>query len=269
MTDERLKRVGEVFSIPFDKIIIDENINNGRIDFGDLNELADSIEQSGLRVPLLVKKIRGEEKYTLIQGKRRFKAIEILVNRGVEFAGIKCFAAPLNYSIENSLFDQIVMNDGKPYSNLEQGHVFSQLVERGFTVADISKKVAKSSTHILNCVSLVALPKKVQDLISSGAVSGLTAVELSKVVKTEDELIQKLEEAVETAPIASDGTKKKVTKKNVSDVAITSPMKKLEEVKKRISEMENVNPELTQFFNKLVSRLKAGESIESLIELFQ
>lgn len=268
MSEERLKRAGEVFLVPFDKIEIDETINNGRVDFGDLNELANSIEESGLRVPLLVKKSRGEDKYVLIQGKRRLKAIEILINRGVEFAGIKCFLALPNYTIENSLFDQIIMNDGKPYSTLEQGIVFSQLIERGYSIADISKKVAKSPSHITNCIEIASLPKKVRDLVSAGSVSGLTAVELSKVVNTEDELVEKLEEAVEAAPVAADGTKKKVTKKNVKEVANLSPIKKLEEVK-NILKAEGVESDAANTFLTLMSRLKAGESVESLVELFK
>jgi hypothetical protein len=36
MSDERLKRSGEVFLIPFDKIVISEEFNAGRIDFGEL-----------------------------------------------------------------------------------------------------------------------------------------------------------------------------------------------------------------------------------------
>lgn len=267
--DERLKRAGEVFLVPFEQIVIDENINNGRIDLGNLEELANSIEESGLRMPLLVKKERGQDKYVLMQGKRRLKAIEILINRGVEFAGIKCFLALPNYSLENSLFDQIVMNDGKPYSNLEQGLVFNQLIDRGYSLTDIAKKIGKSITHVVNCSEIASLPKKVQDMVASGSVSGLTAVDLAKVVSSEDELISKLEDAVESAPVAADGTKKKVTKKNVSEVANLSPMKKLEEVKKLISETDGVNLKLAEFFVKLVSRLKAGENVDSLIELFK
>lgn len=268
MSEERLKRTGEVFLIPFENIVIDDEINSGRIDFGDLEELATSIQESTLRVPLLVQKIRGEEKYILIQGKRRLKAIDILIRRGVDIPGVKCFIVSKNYNIENSLFDQIVMNDGKPYTSLEQGIVFSQLVGRGYSVQDISRKTGKSNTHINNCIEIASLPKRVQDLISSGSVSGLTAVELSKVVTNEDELILKLEDAVDTAPVDSEGNKKKVTKKNIKQIASASPLKRLEEVREALK-TEGVESELTMFFEKLVSRLKAGEPVDSLVELFR
>jgi len=46
-------------------------------------------------------------------------------------------------------------------------------------------------------------------------------------------------------------------------------MKKLEEVKKLIGETDGVNLKLAEFFVKLVSRLKAGENVDSLVELFK
>ena len=268
MSEERLKRAGEIVLVPVEQIIVSDEINNGRIDFGDLNELADSIENSTLQVPLTVQKVKNENKYVLIQGKRRFKAIQILLGRGVEYKAVKCVQVPHNYAIENTLFDQIVLNDGKPYSNLEQGMVFAQLVGRGFTAQDIAKRVGKSLTHIANCIEMSALPKKVRDMVAKGSVSGHTAVELSKVVSNEDELVSKLENAVESAPVKSNGKKKKVTKKAIKQIANTSPLKKMDDVKK-ILKAEGVKNNLTEFFDKFVSRLKAGESTESLVELFK
>lgn len=268
MSEDRLKRTGEVFLIPFDKIIIDETINNGRLDFGDLNELANSIEENGLRVPIFVKKIRNEDRYTLIQGKRRMKAIKLLLDRGIDIQGIKCFVTAKNYSIETSLFDQIILNDGKPYSSLEQGVVFSQLVERGYSVQDIAKKTGKNNTHIATCIEMASLPKKVRDLVAAQAISGLTAVNLSKVVKTEEELIEQVETAVEHSPSSPDGTKKKVTNKSIKSLASASPLKKLEETKERLK-AEGIKNHFTELFDRIVSRLKANEDVDSLMELFK
>jgi len=266
--EERLKRTNEIFLVPFDKIVIDEDINNGRIDFGDLAELAESIKESGLRIPILVKKSRGEDQYVLVQGKRRLKAIEMLIANGIEFAGVKCFLAPQNYSIENSLFDQIIMNDGKPYSNLEQGIVFTQLVDRGFEIKEIAKKVAKSVTHIGNCIEIAFLPKAVRNLVAAGSVSGLTAVELSKIVKNDDELIEKLKDAIVNAPTTLKGQKKKVTSKNIKQIAYTSPFKKLEEVRIALR-IKNVSNDFTEFIDKLIPLLKSDEPIESIANLFK
>jgi ParB family chromosome partitioning protein len=268
MSKERLKRAGEIFLIPFEKIVIGNEFNKHRTDFGDLNELAESIENCGLQIPIKVKKMKDEDKYILVQGKRRLRAIGILINRGVEFAGVKCFVVSPKYNVDDSLFDEINMNTGKPYSSLEQGSVFAQLVERGYSIVQISEKIPKSISYITNCIEIASLPKRIRDLVASGSVSGLTAVELSKVVDNEDELLKKLEDAVEAAPTDSEGKKKKVTKKNVKEVANLSPIKKLEEVK-NILKAEGIETDAAKTFLTLMSRLKAGENAESLVELFK
>lgn len=159
------------------------------------------------------------------------------------------------------------LNDGKPYSNLEQGIVFSQLVDRGYTATEIAKKTGKSITHVNNCMEIAALPKKARDLVANGSVSGLTAVNLYKVVNNEDELVKQLETAVNEAPTTSDGTKKKITSKNIEKISSMSPMKKLEFVKDTLK-ADNKQGELVEFFCKMYSRLKTGQSAESLLELF-
>jgi ParB/RepB/Spo0J family partition protein len=268
MENDRLKRVGETFVIPFANIVIDETINNGRIDFGDIEELAKSIEESGLRIPVLVQKVRNEEKYILIQGKRRMKAIELLINRGVDFPFVKANVTPKGYSIENSLFDQIILNDGKPYTSLEQGLIFAQLSDRGYSIQEIATKTGKSTSHISSCIEIASLPKKVRDMVGSGSVSGLTAVALAKTVGSEDELIVKLEAAVENAPTTKSGEKKKITNKNIKQISELSPLKKLEAVKEELKN-EGIKNDSVELFEKLLSRLKAKESVESIVELFK
>jgi len=268
MSTERLQRVSEVFLVPFNQIVISDEINNARIDMGDIDELASSIECSGLKTPLLVKKARGENEYVLIHGKRRYEAIKSLISKGVDYPKVKCFCAPLNYKTEDSLFDQILLNDGKPYSNLEQGIVFAQLLDRGYNISEISKKIGKSITHVNACIEMSSLPKKVQNMIADHSVSGHTAVQLSKIVETEEELLNQLETAVDNAPATPDGGKKKVTARSIEKVATLSPMKKLEMLKDALKQ-QNYETPLAQFFYKLVSRVKAGESVDSLMELFK
>ena len=265
---ERLKRCGELFSIPFEQIIVDEENNNKRIVYEEIESLSLSIENTGLKVPLMVKKEKDRENFVLLHGHRRFRAIKLAIERGVEFAGIKCQIVPQNYSMDNVLFDMITMNDGKPFSNLEQGLVFTQLKDRGFTETAISEKVGKSISHVRNCIEMAALPKSVQNMIASGTVSGGTAVELSKAVGTEDELVSKLESAIEAAPVASDGKKKKVTKKNVAVIASSSPLKKLEDVRDALKR-EGISNNMVDVFTKLVSRLKNKAAVENIVELFR
>ena len=203
---------------------------NKRVDYGDIDSLAESILSSGLKTPILLKKIRGEDKYELIHGHRRYRGIQKLIQRGESFPRIKAFLAPQNYTEDDVLLDMIVMNDGKPFNNYEQGLVFLQLVHRGFTETEISSRVGKSTTHIRNCVEMGRLPKSIQNEIAQGNVSGLTAVDIVKQSNSEEEAIDTLQESIKKAQAENNGEKKKATSRHAS--ISLSPFKTLEKVKK-------------------------------------
>jgi hypothetical protein len=109
------------------------------------------------------------------------------------------------------------------------------------------------------------LPKKVQDLIRGGVVSGLTAVELSKKIADESELIANLEQAIESAPASLFGEKKKLTKRSISQIATISPIKKLIKVGQTLKE-EGVDEKYSSLIELLVTMLKdKNTSVETIV----
>jgi ParB family chromosome partitioning protein len=74
--------------IPLEQIVPSPN-NKYRI--CDIEELADSIEVDGLLHNLTVRKLPDSGEYELISGERRFRALQLLVSRGLErFAAAPC-----------------------------------------------------------------------------------------------------------------------------------------------------------------------------------
>lgn len=264
---ERLQRNGEVFLVPFEQIIVDEEKNNKRTDYGDIEELATSIAESGLKTPVLLKKVRGEEKYELMYGHRRMRAINLLISRGVEFPRVRAFLAPPNYGQDDILLDMIIVNDGKPFNNFEQGLVFVQLKGRGFTEAEISKRVGKSTTHIHNCIEMASLPKVVQNEIAAGNISGGTAVSIFKNAASEEEAILFVQGSIANAAKESGGKKKKATSRHADNVAL-SPLKTLEKVAELLKEGKIENSKVS-LLKSLLSRVKAKVKPEDIIELFK
>jgi len=49
-----------VFLVPFEQIVVNEEKNNLRADYGNIEELATSIAESGLKNPILLKKLEGK-----------------------------------------------------------------------------------------------------------------------------------------------------------------------------------------------------------------
>lgn len=265
--NERLQRNGEVFLVPIDSIVVDEEKNNKRIDYGDIEALANSILHSGLKTPVSLKKFRGEDKYELTHGHRRLRAIKHLASKGIDFPRVRAFLNPSNYNEDDVLVDMIVMNDGKPLTNYEQGLVFVQLTHRGFKEKEISERVGRSISYIHNCIEMAELPKNIQNKIADGSISGLTAVEIFKNSEDENEASKFVEESIEKAKEENGGKNKKATKRHASNVS-KSPMKTLESLKSLLEEKEIEN-EKTELLKKVVSRLKAKETPEDFIKLFE
>lgn len=265
---ERLQRNGEVFLVPIDQIVVDEAKNNKRTDYGDIEELAQSIaSESGLKTPILLKKIRGEEKYELIHGHRRMRAIQLLISKGVEFPRVRAFLAPVNYTQDDVLLDMIIMNDGKPFNNYEQGLVFVQLKGRGFTETEISKRVGKSTTHIHNCIEMASLPKVIQNEIAAGNISGGTAVSIFKNAENEEEAVLFVQNTILKAKEESGGKQKKATSRHAENAAL-SPIKTLERVAELLEE-HKINNSKVSLFKALLSRSRAKVKPEDFIELFK
>lgn len=260
---ERLKRNGEVLLVPIENIVVNEEKNNKRVDYGDIEELANSILNSGLKNPILVKKIRGEENYELMHGHRRFRAIRSLIERGEEFPRVRAFIAPKDYNEDDVLLDMIVMNDGKPLNNYEQGLVYVLLGNRGFSPKEISQRVGKSIPHIHNCTKMAKLPKSIQNEIATGNLSGLTATEIYENSSSEEEAVAIVKDSVEKAKAEGKKVTKRFATKNVS----LSPTKTLERVKEILSE-KNITSKEAEVFRKVLGRLKAKETPEAIAELF-
>jgi ParB family chromosome partitioning protein len=260
---ERLKRNGEVLLVPVEQIIVNEEKNNRRVDYGDIAELAESILNSGLKNPILVRKVRGEETYELMHGHRRFRAIQSLIEKGEEFPRVRAFIAPKNYNEDDVLLDMIVMNDGKPLNNYEQGLVYFALENRGFTIKEISKRVGKSVPHIHNCLNMAKLPKPIQNEVAAGNLSGLTATEIVKNSESEEEALNVVKQSIEKAKAEGKKVTKRFATKNVS----LTPTKTLERVKEILNE-KNITSKEAEVFKKVLGRLKAKETPEAIAELF-
>lgn len=162
-----------VDKVPFSSIIFGER---RRIDYGNLEELADSIRTKGLIHPLAVK-FTGDNQYLLLAGGRRYKALELLGETSIP---VRVFTRDLNEleirSIE--LEENIQRNDFtwqektlmvKEIDTLHRELYGSQLSggvksnpdatpeERGWGQADTAKLLGKDQTTISKDIKLATL----------------------------------------------------------------------------------------------------------------
>ena len=117
---------------------------NSRQDF-DLDGLCSSIKENGVLNPVTVIKTKndeGEERYRLVDGERRYRAVMRLIDEGVEIPRIPALCIPKMDDSE-LLLQQVVRNEGKPFNEYEYAIACQKFVQFGFTKDESRKRLVK------------------------------------------------------------------------------------------------------------------------------
>lgn len=129
-----------------------------------LADLANSIQQHGVMQPIVVRKsIKG---YTLVAGERRLKASR-LANKTKIPAIIK------QITDDEMMILAIIENlQRENLTAIEEAQSYQQLMTHlGLTQAEVATKLGKSRPYIANMLRLLALPSRIQHLITSQKLS--------------------------------------------------------------------------------------------------
>lgn len=129
-----------------------------------LNELAQSISESGLIQPLVVRQVNGS--YELIAGERRWRASKLA---GVTEVPVVVRELAESQAFLLALIENIQREDLNP---IEEAAAFQRLiVEFSMTQQDVAEKVGKSRPSVANALRLLNLPESVRDLLASGQIT--------------------------------------------------------------------------------------------------
>lgn len=145
-------RTSIIRRIPVERIV--PNMLQPRKDFGNIEELAESIKEKGILEPILVRPRDG--KFEIIAGERRFRA--------AKFAGLNevpCidYDIPDNEALELSIIENIQRKDLNIY---EQAYSLKSLSEiYGYTHEDIAKKLSRSRVTVSELLRITDLPADV------------------------------------------------------------------------------------------------------------
>jgi ParB family transcriptional regulator, chromosome partitioning protein len=235
---------------------------NVRHDMGDIESLSASILEIGLQVPLKAKKVRKSDKFELVDGHRRFKAIQHLLSSGhdIPFIEVQLFTG----NEEDRVFSMVATGVGqKSLTELEQAEAIKRLISFHYKPEDIAPRIGKSVPHIYNMILLANASKKIKDKVVSGEISGTTIVHIIRQSDDEREQYKMVEDAI--ADAKSSG-KKTATARNVSTLKTKKPEQKLKELISYL-DASGIKNEKVELLVELVSNLKDG-SIEELAKLF-
>lgn len=138
--------------------LIEANPNQPRREFEEqaLQELADSIRELGVIQPITLRK-RGDEKYQIIAGERRFRASQLA---GKSTIPAYIIDANEENSMEMALIENIQRED---LNAMEIALAYQQLVEQyNLSQEQLSKRIGKGRATIANFLRLLKLPAAIQ-----------------------------------------------------------------------------------------------------------
>lgn len=183
----------EVVKIPIDKIVIREGFNV-RTDYGNLEELADSIIENGQTVPGRVD-VLEDGTFALVDGHRRFKAHQIIAERGLE----SFFIAIVNNkktTEEQRILQMFTTQDNKPLAAHEVAELINRLVNLGHDQVSVAKKIGKTPSYVSQMLNYANETPEIKKMVEEGLVKVSTVLKVQKDVKDSKERAEAIKDAV-------------------------------------------------------------------------
>lgn len=232
---------------------------NVRQDYGDIEGLAQSIKENGIRNPLRGYKEKGV--YILTDGHRRLQAIMSLVAAGAEMR--VPFITEKTPSEEKRIIDLYICNDGKKLTPLEEAEVVVRLQNLGLTSKDVATKLGCTLAHVCNMRAIADLPTRLKTRIKSNEISSTLVLNVVRGNKqlTIEEITTKVEEILDKP-----NNGKKVTKKDIDKgLEQINSFAVLKSVLKKTGAAMCTNKDLYATLDALVSNQLTEDEINELL----
>jgi ParB family chromosome partitioning protein len=157
---------GELQAIPVDAIRPNPQQPRTTFDPDALQELAESIKELGVLVPIIVRASATAGQYELIAGERRWRA-SALAHRTTIPAIVK--SADDRASLEIAIVENLQRADLDP---LEEAMGFAHLVDDyGFTQERVAERIGKSRPAVSNALRLLALSDAIKAKLRNHTIS--------------------------------------------------------------------------------------------------
>jgi ParB family chromosome partitioning protein len=152
-----------VFTCPLDRIVPQSGQPRQHFDIHKLDELAQSIRDHGLLEPLVVRRASGSEKFEIVAGERRWRALQ---RAGVREALVVVKDVSAKNAFELALIENVQRED---LNAIELAEAYDRLVrEHGYTHETLADRLNKDRTTIANALRLLKLPPRVRLKVMGG-----------------------------------------------------------------------------------------------------
>ncbi len=168
---------------------------NPRIILDNIEQLADSIEENGIRNPIKITKIGNTDKFELVDGHRRLAACQHLFDTKELEIDIPAIVVDHYRNEADILVEMMISNDSEPFAPFEEGLLFTRLkTEFNLTVEQISQRVGKSVSHISDKIALLRADPSVRQAVAENKI---TVSDANTIVRKSRGDVEKQREVVE------------------------------------------------------------------------
>ena len=178
----------DIYSIDPRNIIVTEGFNS-RINFGDIDELAAQIKECGLLNPITVQAVKTEDgdKYKLVDGERRYRAIMKLIDEGFDIPYVKAMMLPATMTTVDLYVQQAIRNEGKNFNEYEWAILAQKMMKDGnINANECARRLGKTASHVSYWLQILEWPEDFQELVRTGKLCGADVRRILQANKTAD-----------------------------------------------------------------------------------
>lgn len=151
---------------------------NPRKNFGDIKELAADIKANGLMQPLIVRDSEEGPGFDLVDGERRYRAIQMLMEQDAWTDLIPCRVMDIDDM--TALVATISTGTGVlPLNDLEQADVCGRLKAQGMSQKDIASTFGKSQPWVSQRFKLLGVIPEAVEAYNKGKINGTALLEVA------------------------------------------------------------------------------------------
>jgi Xaa-Pro aminopeptidase len=216
----------DVMNVDYRLIKVEEGFNQREeSNFGDIEGLALNITQNGIIEALIGHKRGGE--FVVIEGHRRLRAVEFAhQSHAAGKAGFEDISKIRQVPFRSSSYTKLerlmimgITGQGKqPLTDLEKAGLYERVItelelgqslKRADAIKQLQKSFGiKSIAGVYNTLSLNKLPEEIKTLINANEISANAVLAITREIKTPEEQIAAVEEAVFEAQLQAEKTGK-------------------------------------------------------------
>ena len=270
----------DIFSIDPRNIIVPQGFNS-RVNFGNIEELAEQIKTAGMLNPITVQAVKmedGTEKYNLVDGERRYRAIMLLIDKGEkikdkEIDYVSAIKVPATLSKTELYVQQAMRNEGKNFNEYEWAILASKLRDEcGIdNMSEIARMLGKNNGQVVYWFQILELPEKYQTLVRDGKLCG---PDLRRVLQAHGRDTDKAWEDIEKMQAAAE--KKGEENLSLKDLGYDSKTKIFKDSKTILKGVKTLFDYVNHYSQEgkevemdlldMFERLKKGELIDEILK---